>query len=255
MHTIDMDEMDEDLETSRYPELETFFADGLIADVLHVVKSGKEATVLCCAAGPSAGAELLAAKVYRSRQHRSFRNDAVYQEGRVITESRARRAFKNKSRKGREVQSAGWIHAEWETLELLHAAGAAVPRPYAEGGSAILMEYVGDAGGPAPPLHAVSLEREEAHRLFERLTHDIELWLGCDRIHADLSAYNILYREGALTVIDFPQAVDPRTNPNALPLLERDLENVCAYFARQGVRADPQRIARHMWGRFLRGSL
>ncbi|MGD9890099.1 MAG: RIO1 family regulatory kinase/ATPase [Dehalococcoidia bacterium] len=30
------------------------------------------------------------------------------------------------------------------------------------------------------------------------------MWFARDRIHADLSPFNILYWEGALTVIDFP---------------------------------------------------
>lgn len=250
--------MDSDLlpdEQERYPELEPFFDEGRITEVLHVVKSGKEATVLCCEAHPSTGAPWLAAKIYRSRHNRSFRNDAVYQEGRVILDRHARRAYEKKSRTGRAVQSAGWINAEWQTLKLLHAAGAHVPRPYAQAGNAVLMEYVGEPHEPAPPLHRVSLEPREARELFELVMADVELWLAHDRIHGDLSAYNILYWDGTLKIIDFPQAVDPRSNPNALALLERDVENVCGYFAKWGVASDPHRIARGLWGRFLRGML
>jgi RIO kinase 1 len=117
------------------------------------------------------------------------------------------------------------------------------------------MEYVGDGDGPAPPLGKARLEPGEARRLFDVLLRDIELWLAHDRIHADLSPYNILFHEGRLTVIDFPQAVDPRVNPDAQALLERDLENVCRYWNRHGVRADAARITRHMWGRWRRGEL
>ncbi len=242
-------------ETVRYPELESFFDDGLITGVLRVEKSGKEATVICCEAGSLVGVELLAAKVYRSRQKRNFRNDAVYQQGRVIGDSRLRRAVKNRSRVGREVQSSEWVHWEWETLNLLHRAGADVPRPYALGSSAILMEYVGDLDGPATQLHKVRLARGEARDLFDRLMNNIALWLACDRVHGDLSPYNILYEDGRATVIDFPQAVDPRTNPNARTLLERDIQNVCSYFERQGVHSDPGRLTHNLWGRFLRGTL
>src|SRR5436305_3315565 len=97
--------------------LDHFFTEGLITEVLHVVKSGKEATVYCCRAHPSTGAQFLAAKVYCPRQLRSFQNDAVYQQGRLIQASegpdgllevgsgrwdrRLQRAVKNKSRTGR----------------------------------------------------------------------------------------------------------------------------------------------------------
>lgn len=240
---------------ARYPELQSFFDDGWITDVLHVVKSGKEATVYCCEAGPSTGVPLLAAKVYRSRDHRSFKNDAVYQGGRVILDRRQRRAFEKVSHYGREVQQGMWIHAEWETLNLLHSAGADVPKPYARAENALLMEYVGDEDGPAAPLHKARLDPQEARELFGLLMRNIELWLRHDRIHADLSAYNILYHEGALTIIDFPQAVDPRFNKDALSLLERDVANVCSYFARQGVQTDPHRLARDLWRGFVRGTL
>src|SRR5215216_373738 len=48
-----------------HPALASFFSDGWINDVRLLVKSGKEATVYCCAATPSTGCELIAAKVYR----------------------------------------------------------------------------------------------------------------------------------------------------------------------------------------------
>jgi RIO kinase 1 len=76
-------------------------------------------------------------------------------------------------------------------------------------------------------------------------------------VHADLSAFNILYVEEKLTIIDFPQAVDPRTNPSAPKLLERDLRNVLSYFARHnvGLDEDPATMARKLWGLWKYGEL
>ncbi len=244
-----------DQERERHPELASFIDDGWIAEVLHVVKSGKEATVLCCKAGSRVESRCVAAKIYRSRNNRVFRNDAIYQEGRVVLDRRARRAYEKKSRAGRQVQEGGWIYHEWDTLKLLHAAGADVPAPFAQAGNVLLMEYVGEPDDPATPLYKVSLQAGEAHELFHTVMRNIKLYLAHDRIHSDLSAYNILYWEGRLKIIDFPQAVDPRSNPNALALLQRDVENVCAYFAKWGVQSDPHRITRGLWGRFLRGAL
>jgi RIO kinase 1 len=237
------------------PALDTFVRDGLITEILYPVKSGKEATVYCCRAGPSTGATLLAAKIYRPRTGRNFRNDAIYQEGRVILDKRLRRAYAAKTDKGRWAREALWVFHEFETLKVLHAAGADVPRPYAGGEGAILMEYIGERDAPAPPLNRVSLPREEAAPLFERLLRNVELWLSCDRVHADLSAFNILYDEGEIKVIDFPQAVDPRFNRNARALLERDLANICRYWERYGVRADPRAITADLWHRFQRSEL
>ena len=63
---------------------------------------------------------------------------------------------------------------------------------------------------PARPPRTVTLRPPQARPLFERLLWNIELWLTCERIHGDLSPFNILYWEGRLTVIDFPQAVDQK---------------------------------------------
>jgi len=241
--------------TLDHAALDYFYAEGWITQVLYLVKSGKEATVYCCEARPSTGLGLVAAKLYRAREHRSFRNDAVYQAGRVILDGHARRAVKNKSRFGREAQQGMWINHEWETLQALHAVGCDVPEPFARTEGAILMGYRGDESASAPRLHELSLPPDEAHHAFQVLMRNVELFLANNVIHGDLSAYNVLYWQGAPTVIDFPQAVDPRFNPHAVALLERDVANLCGYFARQGVRADAKAIVRDLWRRFLRAEL
>ena len=83
----------------------------------------------------------------------------------------------------------------------------------------------------------------------------MRIFLERDRVHGDLSAFNVLYQEGRVTVIDLPQAVDARTSPNARRLLERDVRNLCRGFARYGVRRDAEAIARELWSRYLRGML
>ncbi|MPZ47987.1 MAG: hypothetical protein GEU75_01505 [Dehalococcoidia bacterium] len=60
---------------------------------------------------------------------------------------------------------------------------------------------------------------------------------------------------GALTVIDFPQATDPRFNRSADQLLARDIANVCRYFAGYGISANAEMIAGDMWHRFVMGEL
>src|SRR5947208_2388704 len=100
-----------------YPSaLESLYEDGWITDVLCVVKSGKEATVYCCRAGPTTADALFAAKVYRARESRSFKNDAIYHEGRAIRsakrahlDQRLQRAVKKRTTAGREFQFASWI--------------------------------------------------------------------------------------------------------------------------------------------------
>lgn len=235
--------------------LDYFFAEGMISEILYPVKSGKEASVYCCRAHPSTGAELLAAKVYRPREHRGFKNDAVYQEGRVITNGQVRRAVQNKSSFGREMQFSMWINHEFETLTTLARAGADTPKPLARNQSAILMEYFGNFERAAPSLGGSELSREQARAVFNSVMNNIELWLAHNYVHGDLSAYNILYWQGQAKIIDFPQAVDPRFNSNAFTLLTRDIENVCQYVARYGLSYDGKRIAQQLWYRFRNARL
>ena len=111
----------------------------------------------------------------------------------------------------------------------------------------ILMTYIGSETLPAPTLNQVDLVPHEAEQLFRQSMKYIELMLAHDRIHADYSAYNMLYWEGKLWVIDFPQAVHPNENRNAFSLLERDVLQICNYFTVQGVQSEPKRLADQIW--------
>lgn len=236
--------------------LDAFVGDGSIAEVLYVVRCGKEANVYCCRGGTEASGRLVAAKIYRPLTRRNFHNDAMYQTGRdAAYQTRTRRALKNKSGFGRDVQYGTWIHAEYQTMRTLHAVGAAVPEVYAHSGGGILMEYFGDEDGAAPMLSRVELPRDEAGAYLRRIIDNVTLCLANHMVHGDLSPYNVLCWEGRVVTIDFPQAVDARLNPNARSLLSRDLENVCGYFTRYGIHADAGRIANELWRQYRNAEL
>ncbi|MDP9341451.1 MAG: serine protein kinase RIO [Actinomycetota bacterium] len=234
-----------------HAELEPFLDDGLITGVRYALKSGKEADVYLCDAGPSTGRKLLAAKVYRPRHHRDFKDDSMYRAGQVITKRRERTAVEKKTRFGRQLDHALWVDREREAPTTLHAAGVDVPEPFGGSESAILMGYVGDEDGPAPQLRHVDLDAREARELYERVVWNLETMLANNLVHGDLSPYNILWWEGDITIIDLPQAVDPRRNPNAHDLLVRDVQNVTAFFSRFGVRTNADALAHDQWMRFL----
>ena len=240
--------------------LASFYQEQLIVDVQASIKGGKEASVYRCAADPSTGYELLAAKVYRPRQFRNLRNDSLYREGRDIltadgrpvkkTDHRLMRAIGKKTAVGQQLTHTSWLMYEYNTLNLLHTAGAAVPKPIAVNENALLMTYHGDAQVAAPTLNGVRPGREEAVRLFGEILDTIERMLSHGFVHGDLSAYNILYWEGALTVIDFPQVTMTATNRHAYDTLLRDVTRVCDYFQQQGVQTRPHQIARRMWEQY-----
>ncbi len=236
-----------------------FYDDQVITDVLRQVKGGKEATVYCCQAHPVTGTDLIAAKVYRPRMFRQLRNDAVYrqgretigEEGKEVRKRREKLAMKKKTDFGQILRHITWVSNEYETLRRLHSAGADVPRPFAQSDNAILMEFLGSEKFPAPALSQVRLAPRRAHVLFDQLLHNVELMLAHDRIHADLSAFNVLYWDEQVKIIDFPQAVDPYVNPKAEMLLARDIQRLCDYFARYGIEANADAIARDLWSRHV----
>jgi RIO kinase 1 len=240
--------------------LDPFYEDHYIADVLRQVKGGKEATVYCCQADEHLGIELLAAKVYRPKIFRTLKNDSDYRQGRVMLDEenqvlRGRReklAIRKRSEYGQHLLHDAWLANEYQFLLALHAAGADVPKPIAQGNNTILMEYLGDATMPAPALNTIELPRDEARALFDRVMRNAELMLRHNCVHADLSAFNILYWDGDIRIIDLPQAVNPYVNPKAFQMFERDVTRVDQYFHRYGVDVNPRQLAREMWRRNVR---
>jgi RIO kinase 1 len=226
-----------------------------ISDVLKRVKGGKEASVYLCKPGVEVDAPLLAAKVYRPRSLRNLKNDQQYRVGRTDLDEDGTALWKEadvnaiikRTRYGEEVRHQSWIAYEFVTLETLYEAGADVPKPYAKEKNAILMEFVGDTGMAAPALSSITLERDEAQLLFERVIRNLDIMLSKDRIHGDLSAYNILYWDGDIKLIDFPQVVIPESNPSSWGIFQRDVNRVCQYFTAQGLHADAKKLAADLW--------
>ena len=231
--------------------LDPFFRNQTLEEILYLVKSGKEATVYCCRASEKFGGGLVAAKIYRPREQRKFKNDAIYRQGRLTGQSREERAARSKTGFGREVLFGEWVGHEMGALRTLYDAGIPVPKPLTSSDQVVIMEYVGDEETSAPQLIHVELPRREAVRQFGQMVNIIEDMLNVRHVHGDLSAYNLLYWQRQVVVIDVPQTVHPWENANAYDLLERDVTNVAAYFTDQGVRTgDPARIARAMWNRY-----
>jgi RIO kinase 1 len=232
-----------------------FYEHGRISDVLKRVKGGKEASVYLCRGRDEVDAELVAAKVYRPRSLRNLKNDHAYREGRENLDSQGKvviddgmlHAMKKRTEYGKALLHQSWIAYEFNCLRSLKAAGADVPVPYEMADNAILMGYIGDLDGCAPTLSEITLERSEARVLFERVLRNIDILLTNECIHGDLSAYNILFWDGEITLIDFPQVISPRINRNAQRIFQRDVARVCEYFNKQGLKTDASRIASDLW--------
>jgi RIO kinase 1 len=205
---------------------------------LGVLKTGKEADVFLLrrAVPDTERSCLLAAKRYRSSEHRQFHRDADYLDGRRVRESRANRAMAARTQVGREMISQQWAAAEFAALCELARVGVPVPYPVQIIGTEILLEFIGDADGVAAPRLAELRPRpDELAALWEQLVAALRTLAGRGYAHGDLSAYNLLVHEGRLVVIDLPQVVDVIAHPRGTEFLERDVTNVSNWFTARGL--------------------
>lgn len=207
--------------------LQVLLTDGVIDEVVGRLKSGKEADVYLV----RHGGEVVAAKIYKEREHRNFRNNAGYREGRQVRNSRTARAIAKGSRFGVAAAEDAWKTAEVEALFKLYAAGVCVPKPVMFYEGVLLMELVLDLEGhPAPRLEEAQLTAEEASALYFDLRNQAIRMLCCDLIHGDLSPFNILLGNRGATIIDLPQVVGAAANSQAESFFSRDIENLRRYF-------------------------
>jgi len=235
--------------------LGSFFEEQWFDDGLKIVKGGKEASVYLCQANVSTDRDLLAAKVFRPQSLRNLRRDHLYREGRsrldedglTILGDRQYRAMKNRTPYGQELMHTSWIEHEFRTMKLLHSVGCDIPRPHASDHNAILMDFIGNENVSAPTLNSIRLDKNERQRLFDKIMHNVNLMLQNGRVHGDLSAYNILYWDEEITLIDFPQAINPVRNPNAYTIFQRDIKRICEYFTAQGLHNDHKKLAEDLW--------
>ncbi|GAA4712133.1 serine protein kinase RIO [Phytohabitans rumicis] len=201
---------------------------------LGVLKTGKEADVFLLRRGVPHTEEscLLAAKRYRSAEHRLFHRDAGYLEGRRVKESRTNRAMANRTAFGRQVVAAQWADAEFATLCRLYEAGMPVPYPVQILGTEVLLEFIGEPDGTAAPrLAEIRTRGADLAPLWDQVVEMLATLARFGLAHGDLSAYNLLVHRGRVVMIDLPQVVDVVANPRGGYFLDRDALNVGKWFA------------------------
>jgi RIO kinase 1 len=231
---------------------EMLVCNGLVDEVVCQLMSGKEADVYVV----RSRGEIRCAKVYKDAGKRSFRQQAQYQEGRKGRNSRQARAMEKGTRYGQKEQEGAWQNAEVDALHRLAEAGVRVPRMFNYVGGVLLMELVVDAHGDvAPRLNDLKLTAGEAREYHRELLAQIVLMLCAGLIHGDLSEYNVLAGSDGPVIIDLPQAVDAAGNNNAGRMLERDVQNITAYFGRFAPELLATDYGREIWKLYVNGEL
>lgn len=214
-------------------------ADAAIDTDLGTLKTGKEADVALLERATDSEAVIMAAKRYRSTDHRLFHRDSGYTEGRKIRNSRDRRAMAKGTRHGRQVEAGQWAFAEFRYLCDFWSAGLPVPYPVQLDGTEILMEFITlEDGSGAPRLAQCRPSRDVLELYFDQLREAMCTMASMRLAHGDLSAFNVLATEDRVVIIDLPQAVDLIGNPQGMEFLARDCRNIATWFTSRGLDVD-----------------
>jgi RIO kinase 1 len=217
--------------------------DAAIDTELGILKTGKEADVFLLERATTQRSVVLAAKRYRSHDHRLFHRDHGYVEGRRMRNTRDQRAAAKGSRWGRVVEAGQWARAEFGYLSDFYTAGLPVPYPVQLDGGEILMELITlEDGSGAPRLAQTRPEPDLLAVYWAQLTEAMRTMAALGLTHGDLSAFNLLATEDRLVIIDLPQAVDIIANPRGMEFLARDCRNVATWFRSRGLDVDGEAL-------------
>lgn len=233
-------------------DMQALYLRGYFDTLIGEVKEGKEATLFLVGRGD----ERLAAKVYADIDARSFRDDSSYWTDVYIGDTRLAKAMRQGSRAGKQAKQTIWAMREYASLWRLWDAGLPVPKPalgpepsvYAEAGSVVLMEFLGEGDAPAPRLADGHVPTAAVGEAFRQSVDILRRMAAKGWVHGDFSTYNLLWHQGRVWAIDVPQMVPIEGNRNAIALLERDVRSLVTSFRKLGHEADEGAVMRSVLG-------
>lgn len=198
---------------------------GYFEELQSVVAPGKEANVFT--ARTQEGYVIV--KIYRlescnfNKMYEYIRNDSRYVG---MPKSRRKTIF-------------SWVQREYRNL-LKAREHVRVPTPIAHRDHVLVMELIGHNDAVSPLLK--DAHPDDPQDFFDKLIHIMRvLWQDAGLVHGDFSEFNIINHEENPVIIDFSQAT-LKESPGAIELLERDVKNICRFFAKQGVEADEEQV-------------
>ncbi|XP_067833754.1 serine/threonine-protein kinase RIO3 [Heptranchias perlo] len=128
-----------------------------------------------------------------------------------------------------------WAEKEMHNLARMQKVGILCPEVVVLKKHILVMSFIGQDQVPAPKLKDVKLSTEDMKQAYYQVLHMMQqLYNECQLVHADLSAYNLLWYMGKVWLIDVSQSVEP-THPHGLEFLFRDCRNVSQFFQKSGV--------------------
>ena len=170
-----------------------------------------------------------------------YRGDAVYKAGWFLP-TRDKRAVMGGTASAMSSPARLWPIQEWTMLARAWDRAHRSRTRSSSTDDGLLMEFIGDeVAGGAQAGAGEAVDGYEVESAWEQLLASLRSLTAAGMVHADLSAYNLLWWQGRLVLIDLPQAVEFTTNTDAYDLLHRDVANVGDWFGRHGRRSTSRR--------------
>ncbi len=196
---------------------------GYFDEIETIVAPGKEANVFIARKGDGH----VIVKIYRLNCNFNTMYEYIRQDPRYISMPRSRR---------KTIFS--WVQREYRNL-LKAREHIRVPTPIAFKDHVLVMELIGNEVSVSPTLK--NSPPKDPQAFFDVLLKDIHgLWHG-GLVHGDLSEFNILNHNESPIIIDFSQATMNEAHA-ARRYLERDVENVCRFFQKQGLSLNHKEV-------------
>jgi len=179
---------------------------------------GKEANIFTAIKGK----ERVCVKVYRletcdfNRMYEYIRTDPRYAE---LKHHRRKIIF-------------AWAQREFRNLLKAREAGVRCPTPIKYKNNVLVMEFIGEQK-PYPLLK--DLPPDNPKQFFNIMIEEMRKMHKNNIVHGDLSEYNILNMNNKPVIIDFSHATQLK-NPEAKMLFERDINNICRFFRKLGLK-------------------
>ncbi len=198
---------------------------GTLSEVNGAISTGKESVVYHAKSGSG---EEYAIKIFKTSLN-EFKARAKYVEG----EYRFRHQM-NRFNPRKIIRL--WAEKELRNLKRAEKAGLRCPRAVLLKQHVLVMEFVGEDGAAAPKLLDAKLGKPETLRsaYVQCVGMMRTLYQQCRLVHADLSEFNMLWRNKQLWIIDLAQAVE-YDHPNALRFLRDDCLHVTQFFRSRGL--------------------
>ncbi|MBN1216536.1 MAG: hypothetical protein JXA99_13985 [Candidatus Lokiarchaeota archaeon] len=190
--------------------LHTLVEKKIISQLGPLLGKGKESDVYSCIDDDDV---IYALKIYRMGR-RSFKN---VRKLRNITGERTHLSWLYINRLAAKK--------EYNALKEIYKLGLKTPKPIGYNRHIIVMEYLRGK----EIVYYKDIEKPE--ELFNEILFQMrEIYKKSNLVHGDLGEFNIISDEdGNILIIDWLQSI-PSDHPNALKILERDIQNICNYF-------------------------